>query len=478
MNNTTNMPTNNTNTTNTINTINNDEDNSNRVEKLLDKIKNLPIANDDKALLMKQLKTNMMTPSKNEDENLEHIKNKYLQTIPQQMLDSNYSNEQSTINLQTPLYNDNHQKQYNPNLQFNPHQNQPSNLMTTAHFEILKNKIDSLQYELIDLLRHVKDYTQRYMNSVRQQDLDKIDDYINGLFEVDKALKETREKAKQEEDISTTNNVQDTEQSMIAKTTNGISSFIGNIGNSVSGITGLVSSTANLANNYLSKKIIGSPEDTTAKSLEPLTSTTTNNTPRETSSNKNILSINDYINEKKENKLKESNSNGLNNNINSITLNGSNINKLGLNNTSEESTPEESTPEESTPEESTPEESTPEESTPEDSTPEESTPENLGNALEELNNEIEKDINNTLLNQNDNNTNTNNTNINTNTNTIQSGGNKKTYLKLKNNIEILNLKLTKKKLQKRLNITNKKNKDKKRTKHKVNKNRKNTKRKN
>ena len=90
------------------------------------------------------------------------------------------------------------QQQYNPQ----PHylQQQPTNLMTTAHFEILKNKLDSLQYELIDLLRHVKDYTQRYMNAVRQQDLDKIDDYINGLFEVDKALKETREKAQQQEE--------------------------------------------------------------------------------------------------------------------------------------------------------------------------------------------------------------------------------------------------------------------------------------
>ena len=461
MNNTSNMPTNNP------QNINNDEDNSNRVEKILDKIKNLPIANDEKALLMKQLKTNMMTPSKNEDTNLEHIKNKYLQTIPQQMLDPNYSNEQSTINLQTPFYNDNHQKQYNPQ------QLQPSNLMTTVHFEILKNKIDSLQYELIDLLRHVKDYTQRYMNSVRQQDLDKIDDYINGLFEVDKVLKETKEKAKQEQEeaVMTSDNVkEDTEQSMIAKTTNGISSFIGNIGNSVSGITGLVSSTANLANNYLSKKIIGSPEDTTTKSLESPTTTTTTTTtkPIETSSNKNILSINDYINERNENKLKETNSNGLNNNnSNSISLNSSNINKLELNNNSKKSTlepsiPEPSIPEPSIPEASTPEASTPEESTTEASTPEESTPENLGTALEELNNEIEKDINSTLLNQN----------------TIQSGGNKKTYLKLKNNIEILNLKLTKKKLQKKLNITNKKNKDKKRTKHKINKNRKNTKRKN
>lgn len=469
------------------NNTNSVEDNSNRVEKILDKIKNLPIANDEKALLMKQLKTNIMTPSQNEDKNLEHIKNKYLQNIPPQMLDPNYSNEHSTINLQTPLYNDTQQKQYNPTPHYNPNQQQPSNLMTTAHFEILKNKIDSLQYELIDLLRHVKDYTQRYMNSVRQQDLDKIDDYINGLFEVDKALKETREKAKKEEVVSTSNNVQeDTEQSMIAKTTNGITSFMSNIGNSVSGITGLVSSTANLANNYLSKKIISSPEVITSKSIEPLTTTTTNNKPKETSSNKNILSINDYINEKNENKLKETSSNGLNNNKNSISLNSSNINKLGLNNIPEEPTIKEPTPEESTAEEPMTEESTAEEPMPEELMPEESTAEktmteestpkastsaepiteNLGSALEELNNEIEKDINNTLLNQND------------TTNTIQSGGNKKTYLKLKNNIEILNLKLTKKKLQKKLNMSNKKNKDKKITKHKVIKNRKNTKRKN
>ena len=187
---------------------NNEQENSNNIEKLLDKIKNLPIANDEKAVLMKQLKTNMMTPSKDEDKNLEDIKNKYLQNVPQQMLDPNYSNEQTNTNLQLQQLQPHHlqsQQQYNPNpqqLQSQPHylQQQPTNLMTTAHFEILKNKLDSLQYELIDLLRHVKDYTQRYMNAVRQQDLDKIDDYINGLFEVDKALKETREKAQQQEE--------------------------------------------------------------------------------------------------------------------------------------------------------------------------------------------------------------------------------------------------------------------------------------
>ena len=82
---------------------------------------------------------------------------------------------------------------------------------------------------------------------------------------------------------------------------------------------------------------------------------------------------------------------------------------------------------------------------------------------------MENDINTTLLNQNDTIPNdTNNTNS-------QSGGSKKTYLKLKNNIELLNLKLTKKKLQKRLNMSNKKVNKKKLTKHKLKKTKKNTK---
>src|SRR6056300_1295407 len=101
---------------------NNEQENSNNIEKLLDKIKNLPIANDEKAVLMKQLKTNMMTPSKDEDKNLEEIKNKYLQNVPQQMLDPNYSNEQTNTNLQLQQLQPQHlqsqhlqyQQQYNP----------------------------------------------------------------------------------------------------------------------------------------------------------------------------------------------------------------------------------------------------------------------------------------------------------------------------------------------------------------------------
>ena len=110
--------------------------------------------------------------------------NNYIQSQPQQYNPQQYNAQQ---------YNP---QQYNPQ-QYNPNMSpiQPNNLMTTAHFEILKNKIDTVQFELIDLLRHVKDYTQRYMTSVRQKDLAEIDEYIKGLFDVDKKIKETTEKA-------------------------------------------------------------------------------------------------------------------------------------------------------------------------------------------------------------------------------------------------------------------------------------------
>ena len=248
------------------------------VQIILEKIQKLPISNDDKAILMNQFKENIMNPSRHEDKNLEDIQNKYLKNII----------PQSQMNLSEPnIYT--HIPQYNMIPQeYNPYQPKPtiqSDVMTTAHFEILKNKIDSLQYELIDLLRHVKDYTQRYMNSVRQQDLDKINEYINGLFEIDKALKETKEKAAEAlvEPVPVEEQPE-TQESVIAKTTNGIKNALGSFGDSVSGLTSLVSSTADIANSYLSKPIIKKKEDNTNPSIntssKPSTSADTTNSTK------------------------------------------------------------------------------------------------------------------------------------------------------------------------------------------------------
>ena len=48
------------------------------IQVIIEKIKNLPIPNDDKVILMKQFKKNIINPSEGEDKSLENIQNKYL----------------------------------------------------------------------------------------------------------------------------------------------------------------------------------------------------------------------------------------------------------------------------------------------------------------------------------------------------------------------------------------------------------------
>ena len=455
---------------------------STNIQTILDKIKTLSISNDDKALLMNQFKQNIMNPSQGEDKNLDHIQQKYLGSLgslgnlgqsPLQLSDTNHIHNQYQQQPNNYSYNSMSQPMLQPMLQ----PMSQSNLMTTAHFEILKNKIDSLQYELIDLLRHVKDYTQRYMNSVRQQDLVKIDEYINSLFEVDKNIKETKEKV-EEAAIKATDTLETeepaTEQSIITKATNGIKNFMGSIGDNVSGITKLVKSTADVANGYLSTNII---KPSTVKNNNTSNVSITNKpniTNKSITTNKNIVSVEEYMNmnketEKDKNTLIIEPDNKPDNTYeddteepvteepdteepvteepvtehtetNSINLNANNINNLSN------------------------EETIPEETIPEENIPEDISPDSLGNALKELNDKMNEDINNTLKEKN----------VNTNT-VLQQGGSQKTQ-KLKKNIEILKLKLTKKKLQKELTITNNKRLNKhKMTKNKIQRNKKNNK---
>jgi len=247
------------------------------IQGILEKIKNLPIDDDDKVTILQQFKDNILNPSRGENERLDQLQAKYIGSPPQ----IQPINFPPVINPQQQQQQQ-HQPLYGypmPNFKSLPTQQSfmAGDMMTTAHFEILKNKLDSLQLELIDLLRHVKDYTQRYMNAVRQQDLDKIDDYINGLFNVEKTLKETREAAATPpQGLEEEETPPETKEGLIAKATSGIKSFIGSIGNNVSSITNLVSSTADVANSYLSKKIISSPETNTDKQTNNKSNTNTN----------------------------------------------------------------------------------------------------------------------------------------------------------------------------------------------------------
>lgn len=278
------------------------------IDSLIDKVSKLPIPDTEKADLLRKFKENMMNPDRGEIENLNRIQSKYSTMYP------------GTVNPSggLPVAPAEFLPSINPNLSQMPTssmammmpQQLQQNYMTTAHFDVLKNKMDSIQLELVDLLRHVKDYTQRYMNATRQQDMEKIDAYINGLFEVDKQMKRAEEQAavmatEEEADVAAAG----PEKSTITRATDGIKNFLGSIGDGVSGITSFVSSTANIVNDTLSKKVLSTPTTTTTSpnTTSPNTasaSSSTNNTGAATNTtantkgntNGNIVSVDDYIN--------------------------------------------------------------------------------------------------------------------------------------------------------------------------------------
>jgi hypothetical protein len=144
------------------------------------------------------------------------------------------------------------------------------------------------------------------MNATRQQDMEKIDAYINGLFEVDKQLKRAEDQAAMmsaEEDAEAA--AAGPETSTITRATDGIKNFLGSIGDGVSGITNFVSSTANIVNDTLSKKVLGgttpATSATTSSNASPAntgnTSTASAPAPAATSRNAsgNIVSVDEYI---------------------------------------------------------------------------------------------------------------------------------------------------------------------------------------
>jgi len=441
------------------------------IQGILDKIKTLPIDDTDKATILEEIKKNIMHPEAGENQNLDNIQSKYTKmNMPQGQFGQ----------YQPNVYQPNFQQlnsQINPSMysQQLQHQQQPdgSTAMTSAQFEILKNKIDSLQYELIDLLRHVKDYTQRYMNAIRQQDLDKINEYITGLFEVDKTLKEAQDLSEtaeaEEEGEETTEN-----DSVVSRATSGIKNFFGSIGNNVSGITNLVTSTANIANDYLGKKE-ETPSNTSNTSkisnksntsnanvisskanninnignsnIKPKSSNV-NNTNSNTlikSRNKNIVSVDEYISDM--NAMEEMNA--LRNNI--ISSNSNNINSLGngriIPNQNEIIVSEQNENENETENKTNINES----NVLNQSKEKENKPVNLEGALKQLNDKMNEDIENTVNNNDDTEVNQEIPAQNGGKRTVKHYKISKKETNLTKKIRLLKLKLTKNNLQKQLN---------------------------
>ena len=286
------------------------ENSSNEFNKLLDKIMNSNLSKEQKVKVLLGFRDDINRPSKGEIQNLMKLEQMYGQSQMQQQkqVSPEYNPQLLYSSQQMPYYSpyySNQQPNLNMMMQPQPHmqpqvqqqptfyqpQSQPQQIVSNYQFEILKNKLDTIQLEMIDIVRHLKDYSKRYMAAVREDDMTKLDSYVRDLINVDKEVKKAQEAIDEERETREEIMEQEPEeeQSVIGRATSGMKNFVSGLGKNIGSVTDLVKNTTNATNNFLKKNIIDVKEEETQK----------NNS--KDNNNKNIVSINDYVNENKAN---------------------------------------------------------------------------------------------------------------------------------------------------------------------------------
>jgi hypothetical protein len=173
---------------------NNNNQEPTTVEDLVKVVKNSNLTPNKKLGLMKVLKENVEHMPRRDDSQIHRITEQY-DSIPKYSMPV-YPPQQMPYMppYQIPPYNPYYpyqQMPYMPHMQHMMPQYQQN--MPNEQLMLLDRKINTLQLELGDLFRHMKEYTRRYMDSVRQGDMDIIQEYIKELTDVKGTVKEAKE---------------------------------------------------------------------------------------------------------------------------------------------------------------------------------------------------------------------------------------------------------------------------------------------
>ena len=289
--------------------------------QMLNRVMASDIPREDKIKILLKFKADMLHPEKGEQRELENLESQYSQltnpniSIPGQSLQSlqsqPYQQPQQPQQQMLPQQPQQPQQEMLPQQYmyagqqpyYSPYQMQPPNFgymmpyqqqsmqpqqtISTQQFEILKNKLDTIQLEMIDVVRHLKDYSKKYMMAVRQDDMSKLDTYVRDLINVDKKLEDTQNAVNEqrEEFKEAKEEIKDVEdadnQSIFGKATSGMKGMMGSIGKNIGSVSDLVKNTASATNDMLKKNILP-----------------TNETPKEENKpNNNIMSVDQYVNE-------------------------------------------------------------------------------------------------------------------------------------------------------------------------------------
>lgn len=280
--------------------------------QMLDRVMASDIPRKDKIKILLKFKEDMLHPERGEKRELEKLESQYSKLVnPDTSSSTNRAEYPSTFNSpvsrpaplqppippmppQQPQYMYAGQQPYfspyqmpQPNFGYMmPQMMQPQQTMSTQQFEILKTKLDTIQLEMIDVVRHLKDYSKKYMMAVRQDDMSKLDTYVRDLINVDKKLEDTKKVVDEQREViaeaQEEAEEEEEEKSLFGKATSGMKGMIGSFGDNLGSVTDLVKNTASATNDMLKKNILPTSEN--------------EEKPTE-NQNKNIVSVDDYANQ-------------------------------------------------------------------------------------------------------------------------------------------------------------------------------------
>ena len=272
--------------------------NSKKMRELLDSLMASNIDIDTRNRLLYVIKSSLENTQKQEDKALDTFANKYGLPMPPQPQPQQY--QPPYYNMQQPpaygmyppppaygMYGMPQQQLSNPMYGMpQPMYGMPQQQQPVA-YDMLFNKMNMIQMEMADLTRHLRDYTRRYMDNMRESDMDQIKNYIDGLMDTIPDIQQEQQKTLPEAGDD------NTEPGLIDKATSTLKNGLSTVTNTVNSI----GSKLGLTNDNIADKPATKPNNTP-----------TSNTPTSNKSvDDNMMSLEDYENDTKLNDVPEDN---------------------------------------------------------------------------------------------------------------------------------------------------------------------------
>ena len=114
---------------------------------------------------------------------------------------------------------------------------QPQQQTPNVMYDILFNKMNMMQMEMADLTRHLRDYTRRYMDNMRESDMNQLKVYIDELMKVQESVSQlapAEESAQPEtEEETTPSGVIDKAKSTLKSGLSKVTDTVNSIGNTL-----------------------------------------------------------------------------------------------------------------------------------------------------------------------------------------------------------------------------------------------------